>query len=272
MRHSGNKVWLVAIVFLALWAGLSERTIAADWETVQEGLHLGRFATTGSSVSRDSVITILRVDPDKFDIQFLSVSEKPDARGRSAKKWCQDNNLIAAINAGMYAPDRSRHIGYMRNMEHVNSGKVVTKDYRSVAAFNPLREGLTPFRMFDLDETEMDSVLLQYGSVVQNIRLIKRPAENRWPEKPEKWIEAALGEDAQGNILLIFCEVAFTMYELNEILLALPIDIVCAQHLEGGPAAQFYFKLDGRELDLSGNLGTWPVPNIIGISLKKSLK
>ncbi len=71
------------------------------------------------------------------------------------------------------------------------------------------------------------------------MRLIKRPRINRWPQQNKRWSEAALGEDKDGNILFIFSRSPYTMHDFNKILLQLPIDIVCAQHLEGGPAASF---------------------------------
>ena len=65
----------------------------------------------------------------------------------------------------------------------------------------------------------------------------------------------------------------------NEILLDLPIDIQCAQHLEGGPEASLYLKSNNIELIYSGsyesnffennnNSMLWEIPNIIGITKK----
>ena len=67
------------------------------------------------------------------------------------------------------------------------------------------------------------------------------------------------------------------MYEFNDILLTLPIDIMCAQHLEGGPEASIYLKYKDFEIEkygshkpnLSGadySQGAAYVPNIIGFS------
>jgi len=244
-----------------------------------DGLQLGRFKTDVAAPSGDSVITILRVNPLKHQFHLLARSNTEGNARHTARKWCEKYDLTAATNAGMYAEDHSTHIGYMKIGDHVNNGRVVKRDYRSVAAFHPFKPDLPPFRMFDLDETEMDSVLADYASVIQNIRLIKRPGENRWPRKQQKWSEAALGEDKDGFLLMIFCRSPYTMYEFNEILLSLPIDIVCAQHLEGGSAAQLYIKQGDTELELTGryetnflendaNLRAWRVPNVIGISAK----
>ena len=274
-------VGFVCITLLGLAGSLSgqETTQEANWEILADGLQLARFKADVQSPSGDSVVTVLRVDPHKYTFHLLTRSNTEDKASRTARQWCEKHDLTAATNAGMYAKDHSTHIGYMKVGEHVNSRRVVKRDYRSVAAFHPLKPDLPPFRMFDLDETEMDSVRTDYASVIQNIRLIKRPGENRWPVKPKKWSEAALGEDKHGFLLMIFCRSPYTMYDFNEILLSLPIDVVCAQHLEGGPEAQLYVNQGETELEITGsyesnfweneaNSRAWPVPNIIGISPK----
>lgn len=275
----GSVIGLFGIMLLGLTGSLAADDTAnqANWQTLGDGLQLGQFKVKSASASGDSVITVLRADPGKYAFHVLARSNSEHKANYTARKWCEKYELTAAINAGMYAENHSTHIGYMKIGDHVNNGRVVKRDYRSAAAFHPLKDDLPAFRMFDLDETKMDSVRADYGTVIQNIRLIKRPGENRWPIKPDRWSEAALGEDKDGFLLMIFCRSPYTMYEFNEILLSLPINIVAAQHLEGGPAAQVYVKHGDTELELTGRyestfLGsdayrsTWPVPNVIGIS------
>ncbi len=66
------------------------------------------------------------------------------------------------------------------------------------------------------------------------------------------------------------------MHDLNEIILSLPIDLACAQHLEGGPEAQLYIEVGDRRVELvgsyetdfrkdDGNTYAYPLPNVIGI-------
>ena len=121
-------------------------------------------------------------------------------------------------------------------------------------------------------------IINDYESVIQNLRLIKRPGENRWPQKKKVWSELALGEDKDGNILIIFSHSPYSMHDFNNILINLPIDIQCAQHLEGGPEASLYLKSEHIELKYMGsyesfffdnsNLQFWKIPNIIGVKKK----
>jgi hypothetical protein len=257
------------------FAGLAD-TPRDAWTKPANGLELGYFTAPGEDSDGDSAIVVLRIDPALWELKLLGISLTGDERGMGVRDWCEKQGLTAAINAGMFATDYRTHVGYMRMGDHVNSrGKNI---YQSVAAFDPKRDSLPLFRMFDLDVDSMAAIIRDYRSVIQNLRLIKRPGENRWVQKPEEWSEAALGEDDRGRALFIFCRVPYSMHDFNKILLSLPIGLVCAQHLEGGPEAQLYLKAGGVEIDLVGSYETgliesgdygWPVPNVIGIVPRK---
>jgi len=250
----------------------------SGWDSLDVGLELGRFKVKAEAPIGDSTIVVLRIDPAIWELRLLSVSETGEPSGCTARQWCQKHNLVAAINAGMFMTDYRTHVGYMKSGDHINCASV--NSYESVAAFARLRPDIPEYRLFDLDEIHLDSVNALYGGVVQNLRLIKRPRENRWSQQDRRWSEAAMGEDRDGNILFTFCRSPYSMYDFNHLLLSLPIDLVSAQHLEGGPEAQLYFNVGDREVELSGsyetgfmegpgNLVAWPIPNVLGLVRKK---
>jgi len=272
--------WILKIctIFLSLTATAGNDLSSDGWIPIADGLDTARFTVPQKSSSGDSTIVIIRIDPSLWELKLLAISETGDGKGMSAKRWCENRDLTAATNAGMFDLDGTTHIGYMKSRSYTNSTHL--NSYQSAAAFDPRRDTLPPFRIYDLDETPLDSVLAWYHSVVQNLRLIKRPAENRWSQQDRRWSEAALGEDDRGRILFIFCRPAYSMYDLNHILMSLPIGLVCAQHLEGGPEAQVYLKYGDIELELVGdhetgfitsNSKAWPIPNVIGIVPRDSM-
>lgn len=243
-------------------------------------MELRTFKASQPSPRGDSKITVLRVDPNLWDLVFVGASLTGDPTGRTAKEWSTTHDLTAAINAGMFATDYKTHVGYLRFREHLNSSHV--NKYLSVAAFEPRRAGPPRFRIFDLDRPgiTLETILRDYTSAVQNLRLIKRPRENRWSQQEKMWSEAALGEDAAGRILFLFSRSPFTMHDFNEELLRLDLGLVTAQHLEGGPEAQFYLHAGDTELELFGSFETsfnenignaapWPIPNVLGLRPRK---
>jgi hypothetical protein len=234
------------------------------------------FTTSPQGSVGDSKVTVVRIDPRLWDLEFAGRSRSGDATTRTAREWCGIHGFTAAINAGMFATDYKTHVGYLRFRGHVNSDHV--NSYQSVAAFDPRDDALPRFRIFDLDEpgVTVKTILGDYASVVQNLRLIKRPRSNRWEQQEKRWSEAALGEDGAGRMLFIFSRSPLSMHDLNEELLASGIGLVAAQHLEGGPEAQLYVNVGSLSLELFGsqetslkeddrNRLTWPIPNVLGV-------
>ena len=245
------------------------------WEQVDEGLYVGEFRSPKKSILGDSKITIIKIDPGQYTFKLLSAKEA-GLKGMTLKGWCRQFGLLGGVNAGMYQTDFLSNVGYMKNFTHINNARIASK-FLSVFACNPVEEGIRRAKIFDIDETGVKDVIKDYNTVVQNLRLIKRPGVNMWSRQSKIWSEVALGEDSGGNILFIYSRTPYSMYEFNEILLTLPIDIVCAQHLEGGPEASMYFKYKDVEIGKYGsyesslnsadhNQVAANIPNIIGFS------
>jgi hypothetical protein len=268
-------------VFLLAAAGLNGGT-APEWKSLAPGLDITTFKAAHPAPQGKSNITVLRIDPARWDLAFAGVSQG-GGKSMSAKEWCARDKLTAAINAGMFQQDGRTHVGYLRFGDHVNSRRVA--GYQSVAAFGPHSEGRPRFHIFDLNKpaTEIPAIAQDYQLTVQNLRLIQRPGIDKWHQDRKRASEAALGEDQAGRILFIFTRSPFTIYELNEELLKANIGLVAAQFLEGGPEAQLYVHAGQTELEMFGsyetgfnqddrNAETWPIPNILGIRPRVSAK
>ena len=252
--------------------------VTARWDTLAPGLDLGLFRGPWPTPVGDTTIVILRADPQYWRPRFLCASEAGDAVGLTAKGWCERHDLVVATNAGMFATDYRTHVGYMRSNGHVNCATV--NQYQSALAFEPTETGESHARIFDLDVVDIQTVIRGYRDIAQNLRLIKRPGINRWSAQDKMWSEAALGEDSSGRFLFIFVRSPFSMHDLNNILLSLPIDLVCAQHLEGGPEAQLYIRYGDTEYEFIGSYETgfgegdgnhhaWPIPNALAIGPRR---
>ncbi len=273
------KSGLTVILICILISGAEGQN--AVWKQIDEGLHYGDFTAPLKASTGDSKILIIRIDPKLYGFRLLSASELASSPpSLNVKEWTDKYKLIAAINAGMFQTDLKSNVGYMKNYSHVNNPRF-HKTYASVFAFNPKKADLPPAMVFDTDVKHMKEIVAEYHTVIQNLRLIKRPRSERWAQQEKRWSEAALGQDQEGNILLIFSGSPYTMHELIKILLSLPIKLDCAMHLEGGPAASFYLRHNSIELSRVGrhelasivvgdmNNEFLPIPNVIGITKKK---
>jgi uncharacterized protein YigE (DUF2233 family) len=274
---------LLIAVLLGLVAGDAPHP-DAGWTQLAPGFELRLLEAKQPSPVGDSRIAVVRVDPKSWELALVGQSGTGVAKGRTAREWAQGRDLVLAINAGMFREDYTTHVGYMETRGHVNSSGI--NPYQSVAAFDPHdRENRPAFRIFDLDApgVTVQTIRQDYASLVQNLRLIKRPGVNRWSPQEKSWSEAALGEDADGRILFVLTRSAFSMHDLVEELLSAGIGIVAAQHLEGGRLAQLYLKVGDFELELfesyesgfgvdAAKPTAWPIPNVLGVRRKPEVE
>jgi len=259
---------------------ISHSQIAKEWKTIASGMEL-KFLNTGKTgQAGDSRVTVVRIDPGLWEIVFAGVNQPGGESIKTTREWCKSQKLTAAINAGMFSEDYSTHTGFLKFRGHTNSNFI--NSYKSVLAFDPIVGGDFPhFRIYDLDAPgiTIKTILNDYRSAIQNLRIIKKPGINVWAQQERKWSEAAIGEDKSGRMLLIFSRKPYSMHDLADLLLSSGIGIVAAQHLEGGPEAQLYLKTGDAEIELSGSFETGynendennyqlPIPNVIGIRPK----
>jgi hypothetical protein len=272
---------LLALAVLLVLKAHSTGDASTPWQTLAPGMELRVLTATTPSPTGDSKITVLRIDPKLWQLEFMGITRTGEASGHTGREWCEKHKFAAAINAGMFDTDYKTHLGYVAAGDHLNSGRI--NKYQSVAAFDPRRPTLPGFRIFDLDVpgTTVPDILRDYASAVQNLRLVKRPGSNQWERQGRSWSEAALGEDSAGRILFIFSRSPFSMHDFNRELLAANIGLVAAQHLEGGPEAQLYLHVGKVEMELFGSYETsfrednsnatpWPVPNVLGVRPRSS--
>jgi uncharacterized protein YigE (DUF2233 family) len=266
---------LLVAVLLGLAAG--ESALAdARWTELAPGVELRMLEAKPPDFEGEAGIAVLRVDPKTWQLELVGQRQSGETLGRSAREWAKRHDLAIAINAGMFLEDYTTPVGYLESKGRVISSRI--NSYQSVAAFDP-RDPVSqpPFRIFDLDVpgTSLESIRADYGSLVQNLRLIKRPGTNRWSQQDKRWSEAALGEDEAGRILFIFSRAPFTMHDLIRALLDAKIGIVAAQHLEGGRLAQLYVKVGDVELELhegADSAPAWPIPNVLGVSRRSAAR
>jgi len=239
------------------------------WRTVGGGVEYRALRPPG--VAGD--FHVVRVDPTRAHLRAVMASAI-DRTPRTASAWCASQRLVAAINLGMYMDDHLANVGHAHSGAHVNQKRWSSK-YQSALAFDPLKPGIPSALLLDLDAPGARARLADYRTVVQNLRLVRAPGQNAWRPQPRRWSEAAVAIDRAGRVLFVFSRAPLSMFEFNRALLALPLGVVSAMHVEGGPEASLSVR-GGLALDLEGSYETgfnenesvaaqWEIPNVLGV-------
>ena len=246
-----------------------------SWRVLQPGVE---YATVEPQVPRslpiDGHVHVVRIDPASATLQAVMAGHL-DGRVRPAAAWCREQSLAVAINMGMYRDDQRTNSGYARAGSYVNNRRWIVK-YKTALAFGPSKAAAPAVVMADLDDAHEKERLADYQTVVQNLRLIRAPGRGVWPQQERRWSEAAVALDKAGHVLFIFSRYPYSMKELNDVLLSLPLGITAAMHVEGGPPASLSIHAGGVDLDLNGSYETdsnesddddqqWPIPNVLGV-------
>lgn len=266
-----KKYQIIFFIFLTLFC--FEILSADNWQKIGEGLEYGKFELAVPSSSGNSTVDIVRIDPAQYDFELLLASEHENKK-RTIEAWAKDFQLMGAINAGMFQKDNISGTGYLANYQHKNNPSRHST-YNMYFVCNPKEEGLPEAQMIDWQQPGAPELIGKYHSALQCIRMIATGGKNVWSKQTEKWSEAALGQDINGNILFIFCSSPYTMYDLINLLLQLPLELDKMMHLEGGPEASCYIETKEFHLrcvgtfesgffDNEDQISFWQIPNIIG--------
>jgi uncharacterized protein YigE (DUF2233 family) len=277
------------ILLMALIVGLNPFVADAGqkarqnfaWQKLAEGLELGIFSAPHSSDIGDSRIRVLRIDPQHFQLKLLNASASEDGRPLSAKQWCRQNGLIAAINASMYQEDYRSSVSLMRTKAHINNPRL-SKDM-TVLAFDRRDHAVPHVKLIDRQCEDFKVWEKKYSTMIQSIRMISCTGENVWTQQPQKWSTAAIGVDHEGRVLFIHVGSPYSTHDVIDFLKKLPINITRAMYTEGGPQAQLYINTGNHEHEFVGSydieiqgdmkkLISRPVPNVVGIFSKPASK
>jgi len=275
-QASHIKIFLYTAIMLLFglhsWA---QQTVEkkVQWTNLAAGVEYAQYPF-GEMQADPDILHVVRINPRRARLVALSRT-KQDLRKRTAQQWCEDFGFVAVINAGMYDVDLITHVGYMKTPSTVNN-KRWNKTYESVLLFDGTASLHPPAKIMDRSDLN-ETILKSFGTVIQNLRLIKNPGINVWEPQSRAWSEAAIAEDRSGNILFLFSRKPYTMFEFNENLLHTGLNVVRAMHVEGGPEASLSLCADTKKLHLAGRSETalhdagdedmvqFAIPNIVGV-------
>ncbi|MDR2727047.1 MAG: hypothetical protein LBC10_03540, partial [Deltaproteobacteria bacterium] len=178
LRLSG--LFLLLLIGAALVPGAApgaDPVANGVWRALEPGVELA-FFTPDMPDSQPINVVAARFDPEHVDFVLLNASRA--GKAASLTGWADNERLIAAINASMYLPDATTSTGYMRNGEHLNNPRIVTKFGAFFVAAPRPGLNLPQAGILDRQADPWEERLPQYAVVVQNYRLISADGRMLW--------------------------------------------------------------------------------------------
>lgn len=246
-----------------------------EWTRLSPGLEGRSFELEKKPEHGDGLLEVVRIDPAVATFEFALAASHHDLL-RTAAEWAREQHFVVTINAGMYEKDFRSNVGYLRDGSVLNQ-KSWKASYQSALVFKPKEKGLPSVALLDREAPDFETRVAKYEAVVQNLRIIKGPpAVSVWSANKKKWSEALVAQDDKGRLLFMFSRTPYELADLAAKVLALPLGVVRAMHVEGGPEASLSIHAKGVSLDLAGSFETgffaddsnahqWPIPNVIGV-------
>ncbi len=113
-----KKSIIISILLVASISTIAAQQDSADrsdgsvlkWQKLADGLELGVFLSPQRADYGDSLIRVLRIDPQFFELKLLNASSTKEGRPLTTKQWCRQEGLVAAINASMYQADHKTSV------------------------------------------------------------------------------------------------------------------------------------------------------------------
>ncbi len=281
--YSGKITFLFLLLLLIFTEGKAQTIWGGEipWKNLMDGLQIAELETPEKSVVGDSKISILKVDSQKFDFEFLTASEHGN-QPRTAPEWGQEFDQNIIVNAGMYRYNKTQsNKGYMKNYDHLNN-PVKNNYYNALLAMHPKDPKKAPFEIIDTYQKDWGKIKDQYYSVCQGMRMINDKGEGMaFTKRPDQSCSMILAAtDAENNLYFIFTRSPYTHLNMINLLKALPINIRTTVYLEGGPETSFYVNTGDTVIAKYGSYVSnscnnddndhfRKMPNVIAIRKKK---
>jgi len=262
------------VLTLSTWARAEKKPPPASRQTLEPGLIVERIraSVTPPVDAGDRIITLVRIDPERYRLRLLTKSEHGS---RTAPEWVREFNLTGVINASMFLGGDQRSTGFMIDGDRTYQGRVNSL-MGAFLAWNPVDPSDAPVKMFGrgCPGFDLEEIRKGYRVVVQNYRMLDCQRQSIAWKDPKNYSIAAVGVDEQGWLVFIHSRTPYRMAVFNEMIAAPELGLVGVMYVEGGPEASLYVKTDAGEIREVGSWETgfsgasnnhfWSIPNVIG--------
>lgn len=247
------------------------------WLSIRDTIEWTKISHLKSPKVGDGLITLIKVDPKNFSVDVMEY--KRNNIYQTAQFWTDSFKYNIVINAGMYnLKNKKFHRFYMKNKGLINN-EILNDNVRSIMAFDPVKDGIDNFSMFDLENTSFDSISNNYNTLIQGYRLFDYKGQPvYWENNTQYCSMVVIAQDMDGFVYFISSRSPLTQNQMIDNLVSMKLNLKGAMYLEGGQKASLVVSYKGFSLKEMGSYvsifhpydDNWKLqnsPNFIGFKL-----
>ena len=251
MRRALHARWVLpAVVLVAAWA-LWHNVRALHWRQLQPGVEFATLAGGPYCRMGSSTVAVLRLDPRLVRVRARHFTRLPRPEPPGVLEWQRATGALAVFNAGQYYPDLS-YMGLL-----VCAGDTVSR--RPHPGFQGALvasggAGPRDARVLDLSRSPLANER-GWSDVAQSFMLFDRGGGVRVRRTNRVANRTAVGEDADGNLLVIVSEGGYTLADFATLLMGSSLGLTQAMAMDGGLEAELVVSCGGFHY---ASFGRWP--------------
>jgi uncharacterized protein YigE (DUF2233 family) len=252
-----RPTFLIAVWIL--WCGLVTPRFswaqALAWEQVAEGLAVTVWEAGAKCGNEVPPLYIVKVDPERFRFSVYYFRDEGLSAPLTIQEWQRRTRSVVLFNAGLFREDFT-YLGLLYKDGRLLGGKRHPQ-WQGLFVAEPVQPGLRKARVLDLSVDSFVDAQPSYREAAQSLMLLDRAGKPRVRQTGKQAHQMIVGEDGEGNILLVKTTAAVTLRALAECLRdGMPM-IRHAMAMDGGSSSDLFI---GAELLPEQGEGHQPRP------------
>ena len=201
------------------------------WHALRPGVEFATLRGEPWCRRGSTSIAALRLDPARVRIEVRSFLREPERRPLDILTWQRRANALAVFNAGQYYADGT-YMGLLASRGVVLSRRPHATFKAALVA--GLRGGRAGAHVLDLARQPLDPDSLGWSEVAQSFMLFDRGGTVRVRHSDQVANRTAVAEDRGGRLVVLTTEGGYTLWDLAQMLKAMPLDLTEAMAVDGG--------------------------------------
>lgn len=275
-------VLLIAVV--GAWAGMIHPQFSAAqtlaWDQVAEGLAVTVWEPGAQCNDEVAPLYVVKVDPERFRFSTYYFRDEGLPAPLTVQEWQRRTHAVVLFNAGLFREDFT-YLGLLYK-DGRSLGSKRHPQWQGLFVAEPVEPGLKKARVLDLAVDSFTDTQPLYREAAQSLMLFDRTGKPRVRLTGKQAHQMVVGEDGEGNILLVKTTEAVTLRALAECLRDRMPLMRHAMAMDGGSSSDLL--IGGDLLPKQGETGRsrpWqplvdgsrmahiPLPTVIGIFARK---